>query len=125
MNVKAEENGSPLDTIKWLVSLVVLVAGIGGYYYFEAESAAIRIVGLLVAVGIAVAVAYMTQQGKALWSFAQESRQEVRKVVWPTKQETVQTTIIVLVMVTLVGIALWLIDMFFAWGYTVITGQGA
>ncbi len=125
MNVKAEESSSSLDTVKWFVSLVVLLAGIFGYYHYESESAALRIVGLLVAVGITVAIAYTTQKGRALWGFAQDARKEVRKVVWPTKQETIQTTIIVLVMVLLVGIALWCIDMFFAWGFTVITGQGA
>ncbi|MES9844544.1 MAG: preprotein translocase subunit SecE, partial [Candidatus Sedimenticola sp. 6PFRAG5] len=70
-----------------------------------------RVVGLLVIAGVAVAVALQSVPGRNVWEFASASRNEVRKVVWPSRQETIQTTLIVFAMVLLIGIVLWLFDM--------------
>ncbi len=70
-----------------------------------------RVLGLLVVVGLAVMIAYQTVAGRRVWRFASDAKVEVRKVVWPSRQETVQTTLIVFVVVLIMGIILWLFDM--------------
>jgi len=65
-----------------------------------------------------------TEIGKNVWLFVLESKQEVRKVVWPTREETVRTTLLVFAMVTIVGLILWFLDMFLFWGVRFLTGQG-
>jgi preprotein translocase subunit SecE len=74
--------------------------------------------------GGAVALALTSQPGRKLWRFASDSRMEVRKVVWPTRQETIQTTLIVMVMVFLLGILLWLFDLVLMAILRFLTGQG-
>lgn len=125
MVAKAEtQEGSKLDILKFVVAIMLLIGGIVQYYYFEEESQLYRILALVGFVGFALAVVYTTRMGQALWLFARDARTEVRKVVWPTRQETIQTTMMVIVMVILVGIMLWLIDMVLRWAVLVLTGQG-
>lgn len=111
MNAKAEVESSTMDTLKLLVAVALLIGGIGVFYYFEQYSLLGRVVGLLVIAGVAVAVALQSVPGRNVWEFASASRNEVRKVVWPSRQETIQTTLIVFAMVLLIGIVLWLFDM--------------
>jgi preprotein translocase subunit SecE len=111
MNVKAEAESSTLDTVKLVVAVVLIVIGIALFYYFEGYSTLLRVLGLLALAGIAAAVALQSLPGRRVWEFAASSRNEVRKVVWPTRQETVQTTLIVFAMVLIIGIILWLFDM--------------
>ncbi|MCB1856853.1 MAG: preprotein translocase subunit SecE [Gammaproteobacteria bacterium] len=111
MNAKAEVESSGLDTLKLVGALVLLLGGIGVFYFFEEYSTLLRVLGLLVVAGVAVAIALQTSPGRRVWGFALASRNEVRKVVWPTRQETMQTTLIVFVMVLVMGIVLWLFDM--------------
>ncbi|MCW9048592.1 MAG: preprotein translocase subunit SecE [Gammaproteobacteria bacterium] len=120
---ETEETGK-LDSLKFLIAIALLVGGIWQFYYFEEESQLYRILGLLAFVAVAVAVMYTTRLGYGLWLFARDARTEVRKVIWPTRQETMQTTLLVIVMVILVGIMLWLIDMVLRWGVLMLTGQG-
>lgn len=125
MVARAEtEEGSKLDGLKFLIAIAMLIAGIVQFYYFEEESQLYRVLGLLGFVAVALGFVYATKMGHGLWLFAREARTEVRKVIWPTRQETMQTTLMVIVMVILVGIMLWLIDMVLRWGVLVLTGQG-
>ena len=100
-----------MDTVKLLAAVALLVAGIGFFYFFEEYALLARVLGLLVIAGLAVAVALQSTAGRAVWDFAVSSRTEVPKVVWPTRQETIQTTLIVFAMVLVIGIVLWLFDM--------------
>jgi preprotein translocase subunit SecE len=111
MNAKAEVESTGMDTLKLLVAVVLLIAGIGVFYFFEEYSTLLRVLGLLVVSGIAVAVALQSVPGRQVWEFATAARTEVRKVVWPSRQETIQTTLIVFAMVLVMGIVLWLVDM--------------
>ncbi len=111
MNDKVEVAGSSTDVVKLALSVLLLVAGIGAFYIYEEQSLLLRVLGLLVVAGVAVAITMRTTVGRKVWAFAGDSRTEVRKVVWPSRQETVQTTFIVLVMVLVMGIILWLVDM--------------
>jgi len=125
MVAKAEtEETGKLDSLKFLIAIALLVGGIWQFYYFEEESQLYRILGILAFVALAMGVMYTTRLGYGLWLFARDARTEVRKVIWPTRQETMQTTLMVVVMVILVGIMLWLIDMVLRWGVLVLTGQG-
>jgi preprotein translocase subunit SecE len=124
MNARAEAGATGLDTVKLVAAAVLLVAGIYGFYHFAAYSTLLRVVGLLVIGGGAAAVALQTEQGRRLWQFAGDARTEVRKVVWPTRQETVQTTLVVIVMVLILGIVLWLFDMILISILRFLTGQG-
>ncbi|NCA71493.1 MAG: preprotein translocase subunit SecE [Sphingobacteriia bacterium] len=124
MNSRAENRASGLDTAKLVAAAALLVVGIIAFYLFEDYSTLLRVIGLLVVVGGAVALAMMTAPGRVLWQFASDARMEVRKVVWPSRQETLQTTLIVIVMVLIVGIILWLFDMVLMAILRALTGQG-
>ena len=124
MSVKAEVEGSGMDTAKLAVAVVMIIAGIYAFYHFEAHSTLLRVIGLLAVVGAAAAVIYQTAIGRRLWQFSLDSRTEVRKVVWPSRQETIQTTLIVFAMVLVIGIILWLFDMLLMTIVKALTGQG-
>ncbi len=123
MVAKTEEViSNKLDTFKLLLAIVILILGIVGFYYYEAESQLYRVLGVVFAAGVAIAVSSTTALGQNLIGFGREARMEVRKVVWPTRQETVQTTFMVLVAVILIGIFLWLVDMLLAQAIQMVTG---
>ena len=124
MNARAEAGATGFDTVKLAAAAVLLVAGIYGFYHFAAFSTLLRVVGLLAVSGVAAVVALNTSQGRRLWQFAGDARTEVRKVVWPTRQETIQTTLVVIVMVLVLGIILWLFDMMLMGILRFLTGQG-
>ncbi len=124
MNSKVETKASAFDTVKLIIALLIVIGAVAGYYYFADQSHLYRVLGLLAAVAVAVAVVYQTDKGRRAWGFLHDSQIEVRKVVWPTKQETAQTTLIVIVMVFLVGLFLWLLDMFLSWIVQLVTGVG-
>jgi preprotein translocase subunit SecE len=124
MSSRAETRGAGLDSLKLVGAAFLLVGGILAFYYFSEVSTLLRVIALLVISGGAAAIAFQTERGRALWQFMSDSRMEVRKVVWPSRQETLQTTLVVVVMVLLVGIVLWLFDMMLMSILRFLTGQG-
>ena len=112
------------DKIKMILAVLVLVGAIVAFYIFADQSLLFRVLGLLVAAGISLAIASQTAAGSSAISFGRGSVIEARKVVWPSRKETVQTTLMVLAMVVFVGIILWFFDMFLAWAIKLLTGQG-
>ncbi|MCP1728665.1 preprotein translocase subunit SecE [Natronospira proteinivora] len=124
MSGKPEVQTSGVDTLKLLLGASIALSGIFAFYYFGDQPAVVRWLGLLALMIIGALVAVQSTQGRQLWGFGRTSWFEVRKVVWPNRQETTQTTIAVLVMVTLLAIFLWLIDMLLAWGAGHITSPG-
>lgn len=118
------EVSNKLDTVKLVISLIILLAGIAGFYYYADESLLYRVLGLVVVVMVAAGIAFTTATGQAILAFGRESRAEVRKVVWPTRQETVQTTLMVVVAVIILGIFLWFVDMLLLKAVQMLTGQG-
>lgn len=122
MVTKTEQQSSAMDTVKLAVSLLVLIGGVIAFYYFQEESQLLRVLGILAVAVTAFLIAATTLIGKRSLGFAREARVEVRKVVWPSRQETTQTTIAVLVMVLIVAIMLWLIDMFLGWSVRSLLG---
>ncbi len=111
-----EQSTSAIDTFKLMTAVLALVAGVVGFYYFEEESQLLRVLGMLAVAVIAFLIAATSDQGRRALGFVKDARVEVRKVVWPTRQETLQTTVAVLFMAILVAIMLWLFDMFLGWG---------
>ncbi|MEQ1638527.1 MAG: preprotein translocase subunit SecE [Methylococcales bacterium] len=125
MNVQTEAPASHLlDVVKQVISVVFVVAGIAAFYYFSHVALIYRVLGLLILMAVVLAVMFTTQLGQQTWSFILESKIEVRKVVWPTREETMRTTLMVFVMVLVVGVVLWFLDMFLFWAIRLITGQG-
>src|SRR5690606_24343909 len=110
MDTKVEREPTFLDTAKLIAALAILLGGIGAYYYYPDASILLRAIGVLVAAGVAAWVALQSAQGQSLWRFIQASRVELRKVVWPTREETLQTTAAVLIFSVIMGVFFWLLD---------------
>lgn len=116
MNVKNDvPAGDKLDTVKWGTVGLLVAAGIGGFYYFSQRSTLLSVVVMLALFGIAVFTAMRTAKGQFAWWFLREAQIEVRKVVWPTRQETVQTTGMIILMVIIVSLLIWMIDSILFW----------
>jgi preprotein translocase subunit SecE len=111
MDSKAEAGPTGLDAAKLFLASAILIGGIVAYYYFGNESVLLRVMGVLIAFAAAVAVAMTSFQGQLLWKFMQGSRVELRKVVWPTREEALQTTAIVLVFALIGGVFFWVLDL--------------
>ena len=86
---------------------------------------AIRVGGLLLAIGAAVGILMQTQAGRTMWAYVRGSRVELRKVVWPTRRESIQTTLLILVVVLILGAFLYGVDAVLLWGVKALTGRGA
>ena len=95
--------------------MLIVVAGIAVFYYLQDQSVLLRAGIVIVSVIAGLAVALFSTPGQEAWEFAKGSRLEVRKVVWPTRRETIQATIVVMVMVVIVGLYLWLLDTVLFW----------
>jgi preprotein translocase subunit SecE len=124
MNTQAEAQTSVVDVLKQVFALLLVVAGIAGFYYFSEFPLLYRVLSLVVVFVLALGVMLATDVGRNVWAFMLESKQEVRKVVWPSRAETTQTTLMVFAMVFIVGMILWVLDMFLFWGVRMLTGQG-
>ena len=110
MSTSAETTGQSLDWLKWLVVFVIVGGGIFGNWYYGDQSLLYRVVGLLVLGAAAFALAIQTERGRTAWTLIKEARGEIRRVVWPTWEETSQTTMIVLVLVLIFSLILWALD---------------
>ena len=120
----AEETTQVFDVVKQVISIIFVVAAIAAFYYFSEVLLLYRVLALVAVVLAAMGLLLTTGMGRNVWAFMLESKQEVRKVVWPTREETVRTTLLVFGMVFIVGFVLWLLDMFLFWGIRLLTGQG-
>jgi preprotein translocase subunit SecE len=124
MNTQAEAQTPVFDIIKQVFSGLLVIAAVAAFYFFSEISILYRVIALLVVMVIVFGLMFTTNLGRGLWSFFLESKQEVRKVVWPNRDETTRTTMLVIAMVFTVGFILWLLDMFLFWGVRLLTGQG-
>jgi preprotein translocase subunit SecE len=124
MNTKAEASPGILDTVKLAAAALVLLGGLVAYYYFADASVLLRVLGLVASLVLGIVIAFQSVQGRQLWQFIQGSQVEIRKVVWPTQQETVQTTLIVLVFTAAFGVFFLIIDWLLLQVTQFVTGQG-
>ena len=114
-NIETSESGA-LDIIKLLISAAALIGGLYAYYYFQNDIAqAVRVLMVLAGTAAGIGIAMTSTQGQRLWHFIQGSRVEIRKVVWPTKQETTQTAIAVFVFTLVMMLFFWALDSGLLW----------
>jgi len=124
MVLRSDNQDAPrLDYLRWAASIALLVAGIVGNYYYSAVSMPIRIGVWLVVLVVSGFIASRTRVGKWVVAFFRDSRLEMRKIVWPTREETMQSTIVVAVMVVVLSILLWGMDTLLVWLIGFLTGQ--
>ena len=123
MNDKVKETSSGLDTLKWLVVLALVVVGVYGNSYYAGSSVLYRTLALLVMAVVACLIAGTTAKGRAFVGIAKDARTEIRKVVWPTRQETMQTSLIVVAVVVVMAILLWGLDSIVSWLISLLIGS--
>ena len=111
------------DKIKIVLAVLLVLAGLAGFYYFAESPAIVRLASLLVGIAAASGVFWTTVHGKEFYAYAQESVVETRKVVWPTRKETLQTTGIVFVFVVIMALFLWAVDASLLWIVKKLIGQ--
>lgn len=117
------QNGTSYDWLKWFAVAFLLIVGIVANYYYNDQPWPLRLLGWLLLLLVAGVIALQTKQGKQVLTFARESRIELRKVYWPTRQETIQTTLVVGAMVVVLALVLWGIDGLLMWLIGWLTGQ--
>ena len=126
MNIKTTtEQPSALDTMKLALALAILVGAVVAFHVYADASKLARVGGVITAVVAAAAVAAFTQKGRQVTGFVREAQIEVRKVVWPTRQETTQTTIIVMIVVIVFALLLWVLDLMLGGLVKTVIGHGA
>lgn len=117
------ENTPKFDLLKWLAIVALISVAIAGNIYFDNQPSALRIAAMILIGLIVVSIAAFTDKGRQIIAFAQDSRIEMRKVVWPTRQETVQVTLLVVGIVIITALFLWGIDTVLLWLVQYLTGQ--
>jgi preprotein translocase subunit SecE len=121
-NVENQEQGNAFDKVKWVLIVVILGAAIVANNQFGEMSVLLRAGGFVVAVAIALLLASQTEKGRTFLAFAKESKIEVRKVVWPNRQEATHTTVIIVIATFAMALLMWFIDMVLRWGIGLLTG---
>jgi preprotein translocase subunit SecE len=124
MSTKAKAQAKPkADIFLWTLIVVLICAAIGVDYYFSEIAWSLRLAGWIILACILVFIILQTTLGRQIWKFAKESRIELRKVVWPTRQVTIRTTAIVGGLVVLTAIIMWGLDSILLWLIGLLTGQ--
>jgi preprotein translocase subunit SecE len=125
MTEQAQPGGpSALDTVKLVAAIAILMGGIAAFYVLSTYPLAVRWLIVLAALGGGIVVALQSAQGRAFAQFVQGSRVELRKIVWPTRQETLQTTLVVFVAILVMGVFFWILDWVLGSVTRALTGQG-
>lgn len=117
MNTMVEVHNSEknIELLKWFVSVILLLAGLYGYHHYDQYPFQYRLLALLPVIAVSIYVMVQTVQGRRCLRLIQESVLEAKRVVWPTKQETTQTTLIVVTVVFVAGLILWILDVLLNW----------
>jgi preprotein translocase subunit SecE len=113
-----------VDNIKLLAAALLVAAGIAGFYLLSEMPTVVRVISVLAGLATAAGVAWFTTPGRQFFAFSQESVTEARKVVWPTRKETMQMTGVVAVFVIIMALFLWLVDGSLLWLVKLIMGRG-
>ena len=111
------------DTIKLVVAALLVAAGIAGYYALGESAQILKILAIVAGLAAGAAVGWLTAPGKQFAVFASEAVVEAKKVVWPTRKETIQTTAAVFAFVVVMAVFLWVSDKTLEWVlYDIILG---
>jgi preprotein translocase subunit SecE len=112
-----------LDKIKLAVAAGLVVGGVWAFYHFSDTASVLRVLMVLGGLLAAAGVAWLSEPGKQLFAFGQEAWAEAAKVSWPTRKETVQTTLIVFAFVVVMAVFLFAVDSSLAWLVKLATGR--
>jgi preprotein translocase subunit SecE len=121
--VQAPEGASAKDNALMILSIVALLAGVVAFYWYEEDALALRLALVGSGVVVAAGLAWVSWYGREFWQFAQAARVELRKVVWPEREDTVRTTVLVIVFASLMGLFFWVLDLILTWLIRLLTGQ--
>ena len=123
--VHTPPGASAKDTALITLSVLVLFVGIGAFYWYEEQALAIRIAMVIGGLAVGAGLAWFSWYGREFWLFAQAARIELRKVVWPSRDETIKTTYVVFIFAILMGLFFWGLDWVLTWLTRLLTGQSA
>ncbi len=125
MTEQVQQGATPLDAAKLAAGVALLAAGIVGFYLLSEQPIWLRWIIVLAGLAAGIFVGLQSYQGKTFQSFVQSSRVELRKVVWPNRQETMQTTLVVFVMILILAVFFWGLDTVLGKLTRWLTGQGS
>jgi len=123
--VQIPPGASAKDTALITLSVLVLFVGIGAFYWYEDQALAIRIGMVVAGLAVGAGLAWFSWYGREFWQFAQAARIELRKVVWPSRDETIKTTYVVFIFAIVMGLFFWGLDWVLTWLTRLLTGQSA
>jgi preprotein translocase subunit SecE len=118
------QNASASDNMKLGIAVLLVIAGVAGYYVLVAQPIWLRWLAVAAGIVLGGVVIALSRYGAVLWQFMADSRVELRKIVWPGRQETGMTTLVVFVFLIVAGVFFWLLDFALAWATRALTGQG-
>ena len=122
--LQTTDNATAKDTVLMALSGLVLLAGIVAFYWFEDQSLLVRVAMVVAALVVSLGLAWVSWYGRQFWQFALASRVELRKVVWPDREETLKTTYVVFIFTGIMGVFFWALDWLLTWLTRTMTGQG-
>ena len=120
-----ETSAGRMDAVLLALAALVVAASLVAYYYFDSTPVVVRALGILASLGVGAVLLYRTRLGQSVWQFIQGSRVEIRKVVWPSRDETVKGTLAVVAFIFVMGAFFWLLDLLLLFVTRMITGQGS
>lgn len=123
--VETKTGPAPLDTLLLVLAVAALVGGIVAFYALAGQlNVTLRVLMVLGGLGVAAALAYQTASGRTVWDYIRGSQVELRKTTWPTRQEGLQATLMIAVVVLIAALMLWGLDSLLLWGVKSVTGRG-
>jgi preprotein translocase subunit SecE len=122
--IKAQDGG-PADTVKLVIAILLVFAGVAGFYLLANQAAWLRWLAVVAGIVLGAVVIAFSRYGTELKQFIAAARVELRKIVWPNRQETGMTTLVVLGFVLIAGLFFWGLDVVLAWATQALTRQGS
>jgi preprotein translocase subunit SecE len=122
--IKAQDGGSA-DTVKLAIAILLVIAGVAGFYLLANQAAWLRWLAVVAGIVLGAVVIAFSRYGTELKEFIAAARVELRKIVWPNRQETGMTTLVVLGFVLIAGLFFWGLDVVLAWATQALTRQGS
>ena len=121
--IKPQDAATP-DKVKLVAAILIVVAGVAGFYLLAGQAIWLRWLSVVGGIVLAAVVIGWSGYGTDLRQFVHDSRAELRKIVWPNRQETGMTTLVVFGFVIIAGLFFWGVDLILAWATRALTGQG-
>jgi len=122
--IQTHPDDGPVEKLKWAAAIALVIAGIVLYYVWAAQGPAVRWAAMAGGLVLGIGVFALSNAGRRFWTFVLDSRIELRKVVWPSRQEAMTTTAVVFGFVAVAGLFFWLLDLLLTWATNYLTGQG-